>query len=104
MKKILFLAVLTLGGLAMADYIEVKTGNGRAYYNGVQRARLYVCYVRRIKYVADNGGMYLRYDGCGRYRDSCGSNGLAHFGHYPSTRAARRALNRCQYASPRFVD
>ena len=103
MKKGVLLAIMLLATGLVADYMEVKTGYGRTYYTE-QRPRLYVCYVKRIKYVSDDGGMYLRYDGCGRYRDSCASNGLARFGRYPSVRAARRALNRCIYARPRFVD
>lgn len=104
MKKGVWFAVMFIVTMLMADYVEVKTGYGRNYYNVGQRDRLYVCYVKRIKYISDDGGMYLRYDGCGRYRDSCVSNGLARFGRYPSVRAARRALNRCNYARPRFVD
>jgi hypothetical protein len=104
MKTLLVVMLFGFGVSASADYYEVKTGNGRTYYSGSQRAALYVCYAQRVKYISDDGGMYLRYDGCGRYRDSCGYNGMAHFGHYPSVRASRNALHRCQNARPRFVD
>ena len=103
-KKSILLGAMFFATALVADYVEVKTGHGRNYYDTVQRARLYVCYAKRIKYVSDSGGIYLRYDGCGRYRDSCASNGLARFGKYPSVRSAKNALYRCRTSQPRFVD
>lgn len=104
MKKSILVAAAFFATFAGAGYVEVKTGYGRTYYDVSRRPRLYVCYVKRLKYVSDDGRVYLRYDGCGLYRDSCASNGLARFGRYPSPNAARRALQRCIYATPRFVD
>jgi len=104
MKRVVLLFFIGFVVSTWADFVEVKTGYGRQYYQVNRRPKLNVCYVKRIKYYSDDGGVYLRYDGCGLYRDSCEYNGLAHFGHYPSPRAARRALNRCLTASPRFVD
>ncbi len=102
MKKI-WIVVALLTTAIVADYIEVKTGEGR-YYRGVTHSpKLYVCYDRRIKVVVD-GDIYLRYEGCARYRDSCRYNGLAHFGHYPNVWAAKRALHRCRTSRPRFID
>ena len=103
MKKILLLGVLVFGGFLIADYVEVKTGEGREYYNVRNKAKLYVCYDRRVKYVSEDR-MYIRYDGCARYTYSCASNGLARFGKYPSVRAAKNALYRCRTSRPRFVD
>ena len=104
MKKIVATLLLGASTLLLADFVEVKTGYGKTYYKQRQAPRLYVCYQKRIKYVSDDGRIYLRYDGCGRYRDSCRYNGLARFGRYPSENAARSALYRCQTATPRFVD
>ncbi len=107
MKKLALLTTLGILGATVfvfADFVEIKTGNGREYYSVYKRPKLNVCYVKRIKYYSDDGSVYLRYDGCGLYRDSCEYNGLAHFGHYPNPGSARRALNRCLTASPRFVD
>ena len=88
---------------AKAEYVEIKTGDGY-YYNTYSSGYYpYVCYDRRVKVVSD-GIIYLRYDGCMRSRYSCGSIGKAHFGRYPSNRAARRALYRCRTATPRFID
>ena len=102
MKKLLIVgAILTTA--IFANYVEVKTGDGRYYSGASYSPKLYVCYDKRIKVVVD-GDIYLRYEGCARYRDSCRYNGLAHFGHYPNTRAARRALHRCRASRPRFID
>jgi len=103
MKKLLLLAVLGFGGFVLAQYVEVKTGYGRTYYETGGNPRLYVCYNKRVRVF--NGGMvYLRYDGCARYTYSCRSNGKARFGRYPSVRAAKNALYRCRTSQPRFVD
>jgi len=103
MKQFVLL-VMGVVSILSADFVEVKTGRGREYYHVNAIPKLNVCYTKRIKYYSDTGGVYLRYDGCGLYRDSCHDNGLAHFGHYPSPRAARRALDRCRTASPRFIE
>ena len=103
MKKVFIAGALLLATLVSADYIEVKTGNGRTYYDANSRPKLYVCYDRRVRFVSD-GLIYLRYDGCARYTYSCARNGKARFGKYPSVRAARNALYRCRTANPRFVD
>jgi len=102
MKKLILIgAVFT--SLVTAEYLEVKTGGGKAYYNTNTKPRLYVCYNKRLKYISQ-GIMYLRYDGCARYTHSCASNGKARFGKYPSQRATKNALHRCQTANPKFID
>lgn len=98
----LLIAAAFLATIAVADYVEVKTGNGK-YIDIVDSPRLFVCYTKRVKVVSD-GVIYLRYDGCARYRYSCKSNDKARFGKYPSVRAAKRALYRCKTAQPRFID
>ena len=103
MKKLIAVVALIAWSGVFADYIEVKTGYGREYYE-VDTPKLYVCYEKRVKYVADDGRIYLRYIGCGLYRDSCRSNGLARFGRYPNRYEAKRAFQRCLNATPRFID
>jgi len=103
MKRLFVLAVLLFGSFVLAEYVEVKTGYGRTYYETREQPRLYVCYNKRVR-VHREGMVYLRYDGCARYTYSCRSNGKARFGRYPSVRAARNALYRCKTAQPRFVD
>ena len=102
MKKIGFM-VAVIFSMLFADYIEIKTAGGKSGAYISSKPRLYVCYDKRVKVISGNT-MYLRYDGCARYRYSCYSNGKAHFGKYPNSRAARNALYRCQTARPRFVD
>jgi len=102
MKKIIIIATV-FSSLLTADYIEVKTGGGKNYYNANSTPKLYVCYNQRLQYVSE-GIRYLRYDGCTRYIHSCASNGKARFGKYPSVRSAKNALYRCRTANPRFVD
>jgi len=102
MKKLAFI-LIALSAFIVADYVEVKTGNGRDYIFVPNTPKLYVCYDKRVKYVTNNA-IYLRYDGCRLYRHSCRYNGKAHFGKYPSQAAARRALYRCKNAHPRFID
>ena len=102
MKKLLMIgAILTTA--IFANYIEVKTGDGRYYSGASHSPKLYVCYDKRIKVVVD-GDIYLKYEGCAKYRDSCRNNGLAHFGHYPTPRDVKKALNRCKSSRPRFID
>ena len=103
MKKSLFLLFVFIGTVLYADYLEVKTGEGKAGVAFDARPKLYVCYTKRVKLVTDDA-IYLRYDGCARYTYSCKSNGKARFGKYPNENAARRALRRCQTAEPRFID
>jgi len=102
MKKttILILSMLTL---LSADYIEVKTSEGKAAMIINSKPKLYVCYNKRVKIVS-NGTMFLHYDGCARYQHSCKSNNKARFGKYPSVSAAKKALYRCKTAQPKFVD
>lgn len=103
MKKLFIFTALLFGSFILAESIEVKTSYGKTYYNKGQKARLYVCYDKRVKVYSD-GLVYLRYDGCSRYKYSCRSNGKARFGKYPSVRASKNALYRCRTAQPRFVD
>jgi len=86
-----------------ADYLEVKTGEGKAGILITSTPKLYVCYTKRVKLVT-NDSIYLRYDGCARYTHSCKSNGKARFGKYSSVNLAKRALYRCKTAQPKFVD
>ncbi len=103
MKKLLLAgALLVVSGLS-ADYLEVKTGEGKAGVLITSTPKLYVCYTKRVKFVT-NDTIYLRYDGCARYTHSCKSNGKARFGKYPNVSAAKRALYRCRTAQPKFVD
>ena len=103
MKALFVILALGTTALLQADYLEVKTGEGTAGVHLDSAPRLYVCYNKRLKLETDDA-IYLRYDGCARYRYSCKSNGKAHFGKYPNVRAAKRALHRCQTAQPRFID
>jgi len=99
MKKFLMVVMFLTMSVAYADY-QVKTVDG--YYDvRSNSSRHYVCYRARI---IDNNTGNLMYVGCARYRNSCASNNKVHFGKYPSNNAARRALRRCQYSNPRFID
>lgn len=103
MKKLFIFATLLLGDFVFAEYVEVKTGYGKTYYETKEKPRLYVCYDQRVK-VYSEGLVYLRYDGCARYKYSCSSNNKARFGKYPSAKTANNAQYRCRTAQPRFVD
>lgn len=102
MKRLLLIAT-SLITLISAEYIEVKTSEGKAGVLITSKPKLYVCYNKRVKVVSGNT-IYLRYDGCARYVNSCKSNHKARFGKYPSIYAAKKALKRCIYANPRFID
>ena len=103
MKKLLLVvAILAVSGLS-ADYLEVKTGEGKAGVIITSIPKLFVCYTKRVKFVTADT-IYLRYDGCARYLHSCKSNGKARFGKYPSINSAKRALHRCRVANPKFID
>ena len=95
--------LLSIATALSADYIEVKTPEGKAGIIINSAPKLYVCYDKRVKIISD-GTLYLRYDGCARYRHSCKSNDKARFGKYPTISAAKRALYRCKTAQPKFID
>ncbi len=97
------LAVWLFSGILSAEYVEVKTGEGKYGYTRSSDFFPYVCYERRVR-IFKNGYQYLRYEGCFRSRVSCRSMGVAHFGRYPNNRASYNALQRCLHATPRFVD
>lgn len=103
MKKLLFVGTLLVATSLSADYLEVKTGEGKAGLLITSAPKLYVCYTKRVKLVTDDA-IYLRYDGCARYVHSCKSNAKARFGKYPNVNAAKSALHRCKTAQPKFVD
>ena len=103
MMKQTIILLLTLASALSADYIEVKTSEGKAAIIVNSAPKLYVCYDKRVKIISD-GNIYLRYDGCARYRYSCKSNDKARFGKYPTVSAAKRALYRCKTAQPKFID
>ncbi len=103
MKKLLLVGVVLLISSLSADYLEVKTGEGKAGVSITYTPKLYVCYTKRVKFITADT-IYLRYDGCARYVNSCKSNGKARFGKYPSVNSAKRALHRCRVANPKFVD
>ena len=64
----------------------------------------YVCYEDRTIVHLDGNRYYMRYDGCMISRYSCATIGMRRFGHYPNDYETRKALRRCIYAKPRFVD
>jgi hypothetical protein len=103
MKKLLTLGAILLSVSLMADYLEVKTGEGKMGVVISSKPKLYVCYDKRVKLVTKDA-IYLRYDGCARYTYSCKSNGKARFGKYPSVSSAKKALYRCRTSQPKFVD
>jgi len=103
MKKLLLTGALLVATALSADYLEVKTGEGKAGILITSTPKLYVCYTKRVKLVTDDA-IYLRYYGCARYTHSCKSNGKARFGKYPNVNAAKSALHRCKTAKPKFVD
>ncbi len=103
MKKLFLAGVLLAVSSLSADYLEVKTGEGKAGVLITSTPKLYVCYTKRVKLVT-NDAIYLRYDGCARYVHSCKSNAKARFGKYPNVNAAKNALYRCKTAQPKFVD
>ena len=106
------IALSLVASLVYADSVEIKTGNGyKVKTNKVQGTFRsenqsefpYVCYDKRVKAIID-GEMYLVYKGCGRYNGACKRLGRAHFGKYPNDYKAYKALNRCENATPKFVD
>jgi len=101
MKKSITFLILILLGLK-AEYIEIKTSEGKAGLI-INKPKLYVCYDKRVKIISDET-IYLRYDGCARYYNSCKKNGKARFGKYPNETEAKKALYRCKTAQPKFVD
>jgi len=97
------MGIVLAGAFASGEYVEVKTPGGTYGYTQQNTYYPYVCYERRIR-VFKNGVQYLRYEGCMRSTESCGSIGMVHFGRYPNNRASYRALQRCLNSTPRFVD
>ena len=102
MKKVSILLILLLAGIK-ADYIEIKTAQGKEALIIKKAPKLYVCYDKRIKIVNDDG-IFLHYEGCALYRHSCKSNKKARFGKYPNEKEAKKALYRCKTSQPRFID
>ena len=111
MRLYIPVVIALLAGLAVADSIEIKTGDGvRANLvrgsGGTSRHTAeypWVCYDKRIKVVVD-GDMYVTYKGCTRVNSSCKRVGRAHFGKYQNDYESYKAYNRCINARPRFVD
>lgn len=100
MKRVLLLATIPL--MLSADYVEIKTAEGRYGYT-TSEYYPYVCYEKRIRVFRD-GYEYLKYEGCMLSKYPCRSIGMVHFGRYPNNKESRRALRRCINATPRFVD
>ncbi len=67
-------------------------------YNG-----LYVCYDKKYATNKDNK-TYVKYVGCDRYSQRCGTIHKKHFGKYPNGYQAQKAFERCLNSSPKFID
>jgi len=71
-----------------------------SYSNNVSKnTGLYVCYDKKIL-----NGNYVSYIGCSRESVSCAKVNKYHFGKYPNSINAQKALHRCMANRPKFVD
>lgn len=78
----------------IATVLVLLSSIGNASNNG-----LYICYDTKS---ADKSK--VTYTGCKRYRNSCDSYRLLHFGKYPTDDKAQKALLRCAKSSPKFIN
>lgn len=73
-------------------------------FSSLSYAEYFVCYSYKEPVRGNNGRHYVKYNGCYKSEDSCGSNGSEHFGGYPNRKQQNSAYKRCLKDTPRFVD